>query len=210
MSKPTFSTIPIYPLDNYAISTKEPQPEEDISVQARLKRLEAEYETHGTRTTVEAVMIVHEHNFPHVLLLQNANSFFKLPGDSLPPQDSSDTIGGLKKILNKRLAPMRSDAPDETEFEELDWDVGEVVANWYRPNFDNYTYPYKPAHVSRPKEIKKIYLVNLPEKRKLCVPRNMKLLAVPLFELYDNNTRYGQQFSALTHNLSRFNFSIQQ
>lgn len=38
----------------------------------------------------------------------------------------------------------------------------------------------------------------------LSVPKNMKLLAVPLFELYDNSQRYGPQLSALPHYLSRF------
>jgi cleavage and polyadenylation specificity factor subunit 5 len=40
----------------------------------------------------------------------------------------------------------------------------------------------------------------------LSVPKNMKLLAVPLFELYDNAARYGPQLSAIPHLLSRFNF----
>jgi len=34
----------------------------------------------------------------------------------------------------------------------------------------------------------------------------MKLLAVPLFELYDNTARYGPQLSAIPHLLSRYNF----
>ena len=40
----------------------------------------------------------------------------------------------------------------------------------------------------------------------LSVPKNMKLLAVPLFELYDNTARYGPQLSAIPHLLSRYNF----
>jgi cleavage and polyadenylation specificity factor subunit 5 len=36
----------------------------------------------------------------------------------------------------------------------------------------------------------------------------MKLLAVPLFELYDNNARYGPQLSAIPHLLSRYNFEF--
>jgi hypothetical protein len=38
----------------------------------------------------------------------------------------------------------------------------------------------------------------------LAVPKNMKLLAIPLFELYDNAARYGPQLSAIPHLLSRF------
>jgi cleavage and polyadenylation specificity factor subunit 5 len=40
----------------------------------------------------------------------------------------------------------------------------------------------------------------------LSVPKNMKLLAVPLFELYDNAQRYGPALSAIPHLLSRYNF----
>ena len=36
----------------------------------------------------------------------------------------------------------------------------------------------------------------------------MKLLAVPLFELYDNTARYGPQLSAIPHYLSRYNFEF--
>lgn len=36
----------------------------------------------------------------------------------------------------------------------------------------------------------------------------MKLLAVPLFELYENTARYGPQLSAIPHLLSRYNFEF--
>lgn len=36
----------------------------------------------------------------------------------------------------------------------------------------------------------------------------MKLLAVPLFELYDNTMRYGPQLSAIPHLLSRYNYEF--
>jgi cleavage and polyadenylation specificity factor subunit 5 len=42
----------------------------------------------------------------------------------------------------------------------------------------------------------------------LSVPKNMKLLAVPLFELYDNVQRYGPQLAAIPHLLSRYNFEF--
>lgn len=87
-------------------------------------------------------------------------------------------------------------------------------------------YPFIPAHATRPKECKKLYFIQLPassmsilvEKRiatvadrmteVLSVPKNMKLLAVPLFELYDNTQRYGPQLSAIPHLLSRYNFEF--
>jgi cleavage and polyadenylation specificity factor subunit 5 len=86
-------------------------------------------------------------------------------------------------------------------------------------------YPFIPAHVTRPKECKKLYFIQLPRSSTLntpnlikpftdniaevlSVPKNMKLLAVPLFELYDNTARYGPQLSAIPHLLSRYNFEF--
>lgn len=42
----------------------------------------------------------------------------------------------------------------------------------------------------------------------LSVPKNMKLLAVPMMELYDRIERYGPQLSAIPHLLSRYNFEF--
>jgi cleavage and polyadenylation specificity factor subunit 5 len=170
-------------------------------VLARLQRLEKHYASHGMRRTCEAILVCHEHNHPHVLMLQIANAFFKLPGDYLLPED--DEIDGFKKRLNERLAPT-----NPTSEEDTDWEVGDVLAQWFRPGFETFLYPFLPAHVSRPKELKKLYLIHLPPSKLLSVPKNMKLLAVPLFELYDNSPRYGPQLSAIPHYLSRYRFEF--
>lgn len=193
-------TIRLYPLSNYTFGTKETQLEEDSSVLARLKRLEEHYTAHGMRRTCEGILVCHEHNHPHVLMLQIANAFFKLPGDYLPAD--ADEVEGFCARLNERLAPTNPSASD------TDWDIGDTLAQWWRPNFETFMYPFLPAHVSRPKELKKLYLINLPAKKVLSVPKNMKLLAVPLFELYDNTPRYGPQLSAIPHLLSRYRFEF--
>src|SRR6516162_6021130 len=71
-------TIRLYPLSNYTFGVKETQPEEDPSVLARLQRLEEHFEQHGMRRTCEGILVCHEHNHPHILMLQIANAFFKL------------------------------------------------------------------------------------------------------------------------------------
>ncbi|GKZ82081.1 hypothetical protein AnigIFM56816_006611 [Aspergillus niger] len=197
-------TIRLYPLSNYTFGTKETQPEEDPSVLARLKRLEEHYDLHGMRRTCEGVLVCHEHNHPHVLMLQIANAFFKLPGDYLHFED--DEVEGFKKRLNERLAPVGSQFSGEGVNE--DWEIGDTLAQWWRPNFETFMYPFLPGHVTRPKECKKLYFIQLPKKKVLSVPKNMKLLAVPLFELYDNTARYGPQLSAIPHLLSRYNFEF--
>ena len=51
------------------------------------------YRREGIRRSVEAVILVHDHNHPHVLLLQLGSAFFKLPGGRLRPgEDGVSTV----------------------------------------------------------------------------------------------------------------------
>jgi cleavage and polyadenylation specificity factor subunit 5 len=159
-------TIRLYPLSNYTFGTKETQPEEDPSVLARLKRLEEHYTEHGMRRTCEGILVCHEHNHPHILMLQIANAFFKLPGDYLKPED--EEISGFKERLNERLAPVGTQFSGEGVNEE--WEIGDTLAQWWRPNFETFMYPFIPAHVTRPKECKKLYFIQLPRQSKSIPP----------------------------------------
>ncbi|EEH33612.2 cleavage and polyadenylation specificity factor subunit 5 [Paracoccidioides lutzii Pb01] len=181
-------TIRLYPLSNYTFGTKETQPEEDPSVLARLKRLEEHYEQYGMRRTCEGVLLL----------------IYGRPGDYLHHDD--DEVEGFKARLNERLAPVGSQFSGKGVNDE--WEIGDTLAQWWRPNFETFMYPFLPGHVTRPKECKKLYFIQLPKKKVLSVPKNMKLLAVPLFELYDNTARYGPQLSAIPHLLSRYNFEF--
>ncbi|KAI8611691.1 cleavage and polyadenylation specificity factor 25 kDa subunit [Chytriomyces sp. MP71] len=198
------STAELHPLSGYSFGVKDAQTDEDHSVVARMARLQTEFASFGMRRTVEAVLLVHEHGHPHVLMLQVANQYFRLPGDALKPGE--DEIEGLKRALSEKLAPPLDVNNSAGPTENVAWDLIELLGTWWRPNFENYMYPYIPAHVTKPKEEKRIYLIQLPEKRLLSVPKNMKLLAVPLFELHDNATRYGPQLAGLPSLLSRFTF----
>ncbi|KAK1927314.1 Cleavage/polyadenylation specificity factor subunit 5 [Papiliotrema laurentii] len=196
--------IPIWPLGNYRMVERESQPEEDTSVTARLTRLEKQYEETGLRRSVDAVMIVQVRGFPHILVLQVANAFYKLPGGYLDPNESDEE--GLVLRLNEQLG-----IPVETETSgtgyktggESDWHVRECLSVWWRPNFDTFMYPYLPPHITEPKECKKLYLVELPPQKTFAVPLNMKLHAIPVMEFYDNAARYGPQFAGLPYLLSR-------
>jgi cleavage and polyadenylation specificity factor subunit 5 len=82
------------------------------------------------------------------------------PGDYLPHDE--EEIEGFKKRLNERLAPVGSQFSGEGVNE--DWEVGDTLAQWWRPNFETFMYPFLPAHVTRPKECKKLYFITLPKK----------------------------------------------
>ncbi|GAB1522052.1 hypothetical protein RhiTH_005156 [Rhizoctonia solani] len=115
-------------------STKEAQPEEDPSVSARLQRLQNNYEDFGMRRTVEGILVVHDHGHPHILMLQIANAFFKLPGDYLKPGE--DETEGLKARLDERLAPLPGSAQHLGQ--DGDWEIGDCLAQWWRPNFETF------------------------------------------------------------------------
>ncbi|KAK6121792.1 hypothetical protein DH2020_044472 [Rehmannia glutinosa] len=67
-------------------------------------------------------------------------------------------------------------------------------------------------------ECKKLFLVHLSEREYFAVPKNLKLLAVPLFELYDNiqysytsfdlSQRYGPVISTIPQQLSKLQFNM--
>lgn len=193
----TSSGINLYPLTNYTFGTKDALYERDSSVLARFQRMREDYAVNGTRRSVEGVLLVHEHGLPHVLLLQLGTTFFKLPGGELNPDE--DPIEGLKRLLNETLG--KSDA-----IAQNNWVIEETIGNWWRPNFEAPRYPYVPAHITKPKEHIRMYLVQLGEKAIFAVPRNYKLVAAPLFELYDNSQGYGPIISSLPQILSRFTF----
>ncbi|CAL8467844.1 g7382 [Coccomyxa elongata] len=193
------NAITIYPVANYNFGSKAAKPEKDTNVQARLSRWEEKYRKEGVRRSVDGVLLVWEHNHPHVLLLQLGSSFFKLPGGRLRPGE--DEKQGLRRKLESNLSPEAASVAHP-------WDIGECIATYWRPNFDTTLYPYLPAHITMPKEVKKLFLIPLPEKCYLAVPRNAKLIAVPLFELYENTTRFGMVISALPHILSRFRLTL--
>ncbi|GIY67007.1 cleavage and polyadenylation specificity factor subunit 5 [Caerostris extrusa] len=189
-------TISLYPLTNYTFGTKEPLYERDSSVPARFQRMREEFEKIGMRRSAEGVLLVHEHGLPHVLLLQLGTTFFKLPGGEL--EAGEDELEGLKRLMTETLG--RQDGVTQ------EWVIEDTVGNWWRPNFEPPQYPYVPPHITKPKEHKKLYLVQLPEKALFAVPKNYKLVAAPLFELYDNAQGYGPIISSLPQALSRFNF----
>ncbi|XP_037284664.1 cleavage and polyadenylation specificity factor subunit 5 [Rhipicephalus microplus] len=189
-------TVNLYPLTNYTFGTKEALYERDSSVPARFQRMREEFEKIGMRRSVEGVLLVHEHGLPHVLLLQLGTTFFKLPGGEL--NIGEDEVEGLKRLMTEILG--RQDGVKQ------DWVIEDTVGNWWRPNFEPPQYPYVPPHITKPKEHKRLYLVQLPEKALFAVPKNYKLVAAPLFELYDNAQGYGPIISSLPQALSRFNF----
>jgi cleavage and polyadenylation specificity factor subunit 5 len=91
---------------------------------------------------------------------------FVRPGDYLHHNEGE--LEGFKNRLNERLAPVGSQFSGEGVNDE--WEIGDTLAQWWRPNFETFMYPFIPAHVTRPKECKKLYFIQLPRTSTLSLP----------------------------------------
>jgi cleavage and polyadenylation specificity factor subunit 5 len=83
-----------------------------------------------------------------------------------------------------------------------------IVSKWWDIDFSRHYYPYVPAHVTKPNEQLSVYSASLPEKCIFAVPKNLQLVAVPLFELYGNVIGYGHVISSVPSQLSRFHINL--
>lgn len=193
--------IDLYDISNYHFGTKEKQPEKDKSVKARFDRMKREFPEKGCKRSVEAVLLVHKHQHPHALVLQIGNEhrgFFKLPGGKAN-SDESDEEAMMRKLQRKLGA--------KEQKERVEWTIGDCVSVWYRPNFDQPMFPYKLPHITQQKEVKKLFIVPLPEEAIFQVPQNFNFYAVPFFELYENSKTYGPIISSIPQLLSRYHFN---
>ncbi|KZT60525.1 hypothetical protein CALCODRAFT_107245 [Calocera cornea HHB12733] len=182
---------------------KGPAPSEGTEAD-RLRRLEKLYERTGLVRSVEAVMVMHRRDSLQLILLQDGDGVLRLPGGYI--RSDEDEVEGLLKKLDEQL----SQPDDEGEYsEDADfWEVDECIARWWRPNFEPFMYPFKPAHVTKPKEVKKLFAVQMPETKMISIPQGWKLRAVPFYDLWTYEEKYGPIFSAIPAVLSGFELKL--
>lgn len=196
------ATLQLFNLDGYSFGTKDlAVPDQESTGREQRQRLfEEEYAAGGMRRWVGALLLSHQNAHPFVLLLQSktTKSFevYVLPfsvacvrcGGRLGAGE--EETEGLRRILDVLLRTTDAGASAGTVAADGEWDVGECLACWYRPNFETVSvhpatalccllslqYPYLPAHVSRPKESRKFFLVRIPEKRTVLAPPTTRTL----------------------------------
>ncbi|XP_059284090.1 pre-mRNA cleavage factor Im 25 kDa subunit 1 [Lycium ferocissimum] len=190
------NVLDIYPLSYYYFGSKEALHFKEETLAERIQRLKLNYNTHGLRTCVQAVLLVELFKQPHVLLLQVRNFMFKLPGGRVRPGESE--IECLRRKLSRMLSMSKDDS----------WEVGECLGMWWRPDFETPIYPFTPPDIKRAKECTKLFLVRLPESCKFVVPKNLKLLAVPLSQVHENFKTYGPIIAGVPQLLSKFSYNI--
>ena len=91
------------------------------------------------------------------LVTISLRNFVSRPGGELNTDE--DEVEGLKRLLTETLG--RQDGIKQ------EWVIEDIIGNWWRPNFEPPQYPYIPSHITKPKEHKKLFLVQLGEKGKL-------------------------------------------
>ena len=74
------ASVALFPLSNYSFGDKDPQhnPEAGDNMTKKMMALKKDFEDFGGRITVEAVIIVHEHECPHLLLFSAGNNYYTL------------------------------------------------------------------------------------------------------------------------------------
>ncbi|KAL6598503.1 hypothetical protein ACP70R_046202 [Stipagrostis hirtigluma subsp. patula] len=196
--------VEIYPLSRYYFGARDAAAAAVETAADRALRLKANFAARGLRTTVHGVLLVELFDHPHLLLLQLRNSSFLLPGGRLRPGE--EDVQGLKRKLSSKLSVV--DDPEGIAQDVDDWQVGECLGMWWRSEFEAIPFPYLPPNFRAPKECIKLFLVRLPMSRQFVVPRNMKLLAVPLSQVHDNAQVYGPIISGIPNLLSKFSLNV--
>ena len=146
------TTLKVFDLDeNYNIGTGAHTMPKEQSFMARFERMRKKFNVQGMRRSAFAALIVHLHEHPHVLMLQRkSDNALQLPGGTLKPGEGD--VEGLSRKLTRKLASASIDVPN--------WDVRELLGQFWRPEFDDSIYPYIPPHITKPKECRKIFLVS--------------------------------------------------
>jgi cleavage and polyadenylation specificity factor subunit 5 len=164
----------------------------------RLSRLREYFRENGPMRSVRAVMLVHVHRLPHVLLLQRrrANDVaprFLLPGGKLDPGEDDES--GLARLLDKKLQLVDG---------SYDFNEG-LIATWYRAQFTEQMLPYLPVHIATAKETEFWYFVKLPERGRLRIHQKYDLVPRSFYDLQDGADNYGKQLQVIPLLASRFN-----
>lgn len=193
--------VEIYPLSRYYFGARDPaSPARAETAADRALRLKANFAAHGLRTCVHGVLLVELLGRPHLLLLQARNSSFLLPGGRLRPGEQD--VQGLRRKLSSKLSA------DGHQQEDYGWQIGECIGMCWRSDFESGPFPYLPPNTRAPKECTKMFLIRLPMSRRFIVPRNLKLLAVPLSQIHDNAQVYGPIISGIPNLLSKFSLNV--
>lgn len=142
------------------------------------KNLKAYNDSYGTRRYLQFLIVVAGEKEPIVMVFKDKDQSM-LPGGYLN-HDESEEEGG------KRLLKVLFNHEDDDDNPDSEMTVGETVGRWWRTDLKPNVYPYLPRHVTRPKELVKVVLVNLPKRKNFQFPETFRTFhPCVLVDLYD-------------------------
>lgn len=199
---------PVYPVHAYNFRSEATTIGHGLlfdSTEATVKKRVKAYNQNGMRITVFGLVLCHKNGFPHILLLQDSGG-------------SSGLLGGKCKVhenpreaLRRKVARFVSMSKKGSHQLDLKANaenikVGDMLGEFWRPDFNSPVLPYLPQHVVRPKEKIMIYQVMLRENCTFVIPNNFQFTPIPLYDFY--KVEQGVTLSALPHLLTRHHLSF--
>ena len=183
----------------------------------------------GPIQTTQLVMLAHKHDHFFIFLLKDRFNNYSLPtpssitciNDDVDEDDDDD-----------------DDDDDDGTNKYYKVESKELVSQWWRPHFDDNVYPYAPVHVATPVEQIKVMLAELPVKCRLAYAGNKDeaggelgvdakkrkpneegdgkaskenkktVIAVPFYDIFANEKRFGPIISSLPQILSSFDLPL--
>ncbi|BAM41925.1 mRNA cleavage factor subunit [Theileria orientalis strain Shintoku] len=162
------------------------------------------YMVSGMRITVCGVILSHIKGFPSVLLVQREGdrSLGLLGGKCKSFENPKEALSAkLARFITSTKHRHQINIKEDVE----NIQVGDLLGDLWRCDFNTEPLPYLPLHSNRPKEKISLYQVTVSENCKISVPRGFTLRFVPLYDFY--NPEFGLSIGAIPHLLSRFNIS---
>ncbi|CAM9020091.1 unnamed protein product [Wickerhamomyces anomalus] len=190
----------LYPLSNYAFAPKtinqyQSHIAKESETEANLLKNGKIYKQKTFKSDQIPNNSLYFKNLKNYNDLYDKSDKFLIPGGYLNHDESENE--GAKRILKELF-----DDDDEPEDQEIT--MGETVGRWWRTDLKPNVYPYLPRHVTRPKELIKVNLVNLPKNKKFKFPEYLKNFhPYILVDLYDSSE---PELKAIPSFLSRFSF----
>lgn len=100
-------------------------------------------------TSSSSVIHISAISFAHELVLTLCD-YPSQPGDYLKPGEPDRE--GLQARLHRRIGPDKAhDDEADTSEDGAEWDVVDSLAQWWRPNFEGFMYPYIPGSAPVPR-----------------------------------------------------------
>lgn len=131
---------------------------------------------------------------PHLLLLGDQDkSRFVLPGGSI--KNNENEISAAERILSQKISPQK----------KIRVDSYSKIGSWIFPNHDlRLKYNFPPPHLRLKQSELSILIIESFKTKEFEIDNHWDLLAVPFFEIYEKDGKYGSIISKIPLSVSSF------